>query len=92
MSNKQFQSEHEYYPRANAEVPIISGRAWVKRDFEFWHRCTIDHASGTAITVSFDNMDELTVNPDDVAQFDLPAGELVFVYHWTGSLSGSFHK
>jgi hypothetical protein len=88
MSSDQIQKERELYAKPRHEPARISGRAWVRRDLELWHRCTIERYSSTSVTVSLDNMDELTVDPDDVAQFDLEPGTPVFYRHWEGSLSG----
>jgi hypothetical protein len=66
----------------------LSGRAWVKRDMELWHRCTIERYTGAGVQVAMDNMDVLIVSPDCVAQFDLEPGTLVFWQHWDNSLSG----
>jgi hypothetical protein len=60
----------------------------VKRDLEFWQRCTIEQYGETEVTVVLDNLDELTVAPDHVETFQLETGDLVFVQHWPGSISG----
>jgi len=49
----------------------ISGRAWIKRRFELWEPCTVEHVNAAGVTVVMDNMEELTVDHDCVKQFDL---------------------
>src|SRR3979411_1330639 len=88
MSSDQFQPERDFPSRRESSPRSISGRAWVKRDLEFWHRCTLEKGSVDGITVSLDNMDELTVDFDHVSKVELEPGDLVFMQHWDGAISG----
>jgi hypothetical protein len=54
----------------------------VKCELEFWHRCTIEDYTDAEVVVSLDNMEERTVAPDRVAQFELEPNDLVFVRYW----------
>jgi hypothetical protein len=89
MSSDQIQPERDFYRTLRSSAPVLSGRAWVKRDFHFWYRCTIEDCLDDGILVTLDNMDEATVQHDDVKQLDLEPGDLVFVQQWNGSLSGN---
>jgi hypothetical protein len=92
MSGDQFVPEADFYahyfPRRKVRG-ILADRAWVKREFDFWYRCTVMDDDGTMRTVALDNLDELTVPQDHVEPFSLERGDLVFVRHWDGSPSGS---
>jgi hypothetical protein len=88
MSSDQFIPERDFLSKRTSSRTRISGRAWVKRDFEFWHRCTVEHDDGAVVTVSLDNMDELKVERDHVQSFELEPGDLIFVQHWDGAISG----
>jgi hypothetical protein len=88
MSSDQIQSEDR---RQIALPPLdiaISERAWVKRELEFWHRCTIEDYTDAGVIVSLDNMEELTVASDCVSQFELEPNDLVFVRYWEGAGPG----
>jgi hypothetical protein len=63
-------------------------RAWVLRDFGFWHRCTVDVVEPDRVAVSFDNMDELSVVPEDVQPLELKPKDIVFVGYWESCPSG----
>jgi hypothetical protein len=85
MSSDKIQSEDDFYRRQIAAPRLdcaISERAWVKRELEFWHRCTIEDYTDAGVVVSLDNMEELTVAPDRVSQFELEPNDLVFVRYW----------
>ena len=88
MSSDRIQPERKWHDERRPSTPELVGRAWVKRDLDFWHPCTIEGYTSTGVTVAMDNMDELTVGFDDVAQFEIEPGQLVFRHHWEGSLSG----
>ena len=83
MSDDRIQSERDFYRGQEYEpspfAEAIGERAWVKRELEFWHRCTIEDYTATTVTVSLDNLDELTVPTACVRQFDLETGDVVFV-------------
>jgi hypothetical protein len=89
MSSDQIQPERDLYARRKPSATAISGRAWVKRDLEFWHRCNIDFYGKDGVLVTLDNMDELTVPHDHVQQVVLEPGDLVFVQRWEGGI-GAF--
>lgn len=88
MSSDHIQPEPDWADRPRVERGRITGRAWVKCDLEFWRRCTVEADHGGSITVLLDNMDELTVPPNHVRQMELEPGDLVFVQHWEGCISG----
>jgi len=67
---------------------MLSERAWVKRDLEFWHRCTVEHYDEAGVTVSLDNMEELTVAHDRVQSLELEPGDLVFIQYWEAAIGG----
>ena len=88
MSDDHIIPERDYHRKRKLSHPTLSGWAWVKGDFDFWRRRNIVYDDGRNVTVSLDNMEEMTVDRTDVDQFDLERGDLVFVQHWPGSLSG----
>ena len=83
MSSDAIQPEADLY-RRQTSFNSISGRAWIKRRFEFWEPCTVEHVNAAGVTVVMDNMDELKVAHDRVQQFVLERGDLVFCRHWYG--------
>src|SRR5262245_691190 len=88
MSSDQIEPERDLHTRQEHVRDAIYGRAWVKLDFEFWRRCTVDDDAGGHVAVSLDNMDEWTVAPDCVRALELEPHDLVFVQHWEGNISG----
>jgi hypothetical protein len=88
MSDDGIQSERTFWRKQKSSAPAFSGRAWVKRDFDLWQRCTIEDCAGTTVAVVLDNMDELSVMADDVKQFDLQPHDLVFIQHWNDAAGG----
>ena len=75
MSDDRIQPERDFYRGQEYEPSPFAGaigeRAWVKRECEFWHRCTIEDYTANTVTVSFDNLDEITVPNDCVRLFEL---------------------
>lgn len=88
MSSDQIQPEPDLQAPREASYGAVTGRAWVKRELEFWHPCTVEHTDASGITVITDNMEELTVSHDRVRQFILGPGDLVFCHQWQGGLGG----
>jgi hypothetical protein len=88
MHEDAIQPERAPLPRRPVPELTLSGRAWVRHDLDFWERCTIERCGAAGVTVVLDNMDERTVSPDDVEQFDLEPGQLVFV-HGTAGIGGT---
>jgi hypothetical protein len=88
MSSDRIQSERSYQARRRSSRLAVGDRAWVKRDLEFWHRCTVEKHVGERVTVSLDNLDELTVEQYDVQAFELEQGDLVFYQPEYSEISG----
>lgn len=86
VSSNQIQPERSSFPQRRSTA---KRRAWAKRDFDFWHRCTIEDESNEGITVSFDNLDEATVGHDCVREIELEQGDIVFLQHWQEAPGGS---
>ena len=86
MSSDQIQRRRK---ESEAFTDFLAGRAWVKLDLEFWHRCVIVFDNGPFVTVALGNLDEFTVDRDCVRQFELAAGDIVFVQQLDWGLGGT---
>ena len=78
MSSDKIQSEDDFYRRQIAAPRLdcaISERAWVKRELEFWHRCTIEDYTDAGVVVSLGYMVGIAILTPDL--WIEPLGALV---------------
>src|SRR5262245_36423460 len=87
-ADSRIQPRRDFPPPRPRPQGTLGDRVFARREFDFWHPGTIDALSSMGVTVLFDDMDEVALDPDDTMVLDVRVDDLVFIRPGRGLLGG----